>query len=113
MSKDAETLIGHILDSIHLIQEYTNQLSLDDFLASTQVQDAVIRRIAIIGEAVKNLSYELRQAHPDVPWRQIAGMRDIVIHEYFGVDLELTWRTVQNDLPEFEQKLKDISEKIK
>ncbi len=112
MSKQAKVFIEHILESIRLIQTYTDQLSKDDFLASLQVQDAVTRRLEIIGEAVKNLPSDLKGQHAEVPWRQIARMRDVLIHRYFGVDLELTWKTLRKDLPELEQKLSRILEEM-
>ena len=72
------------------------------------MQDALIRRIEIIGEAVKNLPREFRDRYPVIPWGDIAGMRDKLMHHYFGVDSEVVWRTVQDDIPELKKKIKEI-----
>ena len=112
MKKDPKVFIGHILESIHLIEKYVDQMSKDDFLKSVSIQDAVIRRLEIIGEAVKNIPPEFRDEYPDIPWRQIAGMRDVLIHGYFGVDLDLTWKVVKSDLPKLERKIAGILKKL-
>ncbi len=108
MSKDIKVFLKHILDSISLIENYTSQISKRQFLKSPQIQDAVLRRLEIIGEATKNIPDDFRKGYPDIPWREMAGMRDILIHEYFGVDLDLTWTTVKESLPNLKQNLSKI-----
>ena len=106
MIKDSSIFIEHILESIELIENYTENITFEDFSESIQLQDAVIRRIIIIGEAVKNLSEDIKEKYPDISWKEIAGMRDILIHAYFGIDIELTWETVKNDIPDLKNQLK-------
>jgi len=79
-----------------------------EFFKSRHLQDAIIRRLEIIGEAVKNLPMPFRSKYTDIPWKQIAGMRDILIHEYFDVDLVLTWRVVKQELPSIKKRLAAI-----
>ena len=112
MSKDPKVLLQHILQSMELIEEYTQQLSAQEFLKLTSIQDAVIRRLEVIGEAAKNLPSEFKEKYQDIPWRKIAGMRDVLIHEYFGVDLNLTWQVAQNELPLLKDQLEDIFRQI-
>ena len=96
--KDALVYVRHILDSARRVEEYT-RTGRKAFDASTQIQDAVIRNLEIIGEAAKQAPDSLRRKHPKIPWKGMAGMRDKLIHHYFGVDLALVWVVVEKDIP--------------
>lgn len=106
MKRD-ELYLRHILDAIDLIAEYVI-IGEDRFLAETQPQDAVIRRLEIIGEATKRLSPELRARHPDVDWKLATGMRDVLIHNYMGVNLFDVWETARDDAPKLKRQVEAI-----
>ena len=106
MEKDNKVFLEHILESIEFIENYTGGLSENNFFSSTEKQDSVIRRLEIIGEAARNLADNFKTANTHIPWRDIADFRNVLIHEYFGVDKEKVWAVVKNDLPGLKKELK-------
>ena len=108
MNKDPQIFLKHILESIAWIEKDIEEMSKDDFLKNVPIQDAVVRRIEIIGEAIRYLPPEVKKESSDVPWQDIMDMRNKIIHEYFGVDLELVWEVVQKDIPELKGKVEEI-----
>lgn len=108
MKKDSKILLFDILDSIENIEKYTKNISEDKFFDNIQIQDAVVRRIEIIGEAVKNLPISFRNKHTDIPWKKIAGTRDVLIHDYSGVDVDLVWEIIKNDIPKLKRQIKKL-----
>lgn len=108
MKRDVRVYFDDILESIKLIQKYTANVTEDDFRKSVDIQDAVIRRLEIIGEAVKHIPDEMRNKYPDVPWKKIAGARDIFVHEYFGVRFDRVWGTIANDLPSLKRQVEEL-----
>lgn len=101
--------IEHILLSIEKIQAYTSGISKEDFFSNEMIQDAVIRNFEIIGEATKKVSDDLKLSCSEVPWRLMAGMRDKLIHDYLGVDLEMIWVTIEIDIPQLKKLLENIN----
>ena len=108
MKKDYKIFIKHILESIQIIENYLKDKNKQDFLDSQLIQDGITRRIEIIGEAVKNIPEEIKKLQPDIPWKEIAGMLDVIIHKYFGIDLDLTWQVIEKDLPSLKVKLNNL-----
>jgi len=108
MSKREDAAVIHdIKEAIRRIISYTSKLKYDDFLKDFKTQDAVIRNIEILGEAVKLLSDETKEKYPNIPWKDIAGTRDKLIHDYFGVNIDIVWNIVKNEIPSIYSLLKD------
>jgi len=108
MNKYDDVYLHHILDSISRIEKFTEGINKNEFKNNELIQSAVIRQIEIIGEASKKLSDKFKNNYPNIPWTDITGMRDKLIHGYFGVDIDIVWLTIQKDIP----KLRDLIKKI-
>jgi len=106
--KDDSIYIDHILLSINNILIYTKDISKEDFAKNTLIQDAVIRNFEIIGEATKKISPDFKKVNFEVPWKEMAGMRDKLIHDYIGIDIQVIWDTIQQDLPNLQKIIKGI-----
>ena len=102
MSKDPRAYLAHILESLQKIERFTAD-GKARFLGDAMVQDAVLRNFEIVGEAAKRLDDAYRAAHPGIPWRAVAGLRDVLIHQYAGVDLQRVWAIVEGELPGLSQ----------
>ena len=113
MKKDPLIFIEHITESIENIELYSKDVSKDNFLKDKKIQDAVVRRLEVIGEAVKNLPKDFIKKYPDIFWKEIIGTRDKIIHHYFGVDLDIMWVIIKKDIPKLKNKIKKILNNIK
>lgn len=113
MKKDKVIFLEHIIKAIEEIQNFSKSLSKNEFMKDSLRQSAIIRQIEIIGEAVKNLPIDFINKYPLISWGDIAGMRDKLMHHYFGVNLETIWITLEEDIPTLKKQIKDILEKEK
>ncbi len=100
--------LSDIQEAIRRVSVYTTGITYEAFLTDTKTQDAVIRNLEVTGEATKNLSEELRAKYPDVPWQSMAGVRDRLIHHYFGINLDIVWQIVTVELPDVASQMGEI-----
>jgi uncharacterized protein with HEPN domain len=106
MSRDSTLFLHDILNACNHILEFTKDCNSETFIKDEKTSSAVIRKLEIIGEAAKRLPDEIKLKYKDIPWKKMAGMRDNLTHAYFGVDYDLVWQTITNDIPEI---IKDVT----
>ena len=111
--RDQKVLLEDILSSIEIIEGQMKDADESKFKESIPFQDAVIRRLSIIGEVSKNVTKELKDKHRDINWKNIAGMRDLIVHEYFDMDLDLVWNTIKIDLPVLKKTVTEMLKESK
>ncbi|MBU0519389.1 DUF86 domain-containing protein [bacterium] len=111
MTRDPEIFIEDILEAINKIDSYIKGLKFDAFKENELVIDAVVRNIEIIGEASKHIPQEIKKEHSEVPWNKMVGLRNIIIHEYFGIDLEIIWHIITVNLPETKPYITELLKK--
>lgn len=112
MKRDYKLFIKDILDCIDKIEEFAGNMKLEDFVKDDKTSSAVVRKLEIIGEAAKNLPKSLRQKYKELPWTEMAKMRDKIIHFYFGVDYEIVWKVIRERLPQIKSELTEILEEL-
>lgn len=108
MIRNSKLYLKDILDSMEKIDNFVGNMKYEEFLEDDKTSSAVVRKLEIIGEAVKNIPDEIRNVYLDMPWREMAGMRDKLIHWYFGVDYEIVWKVIKEDIPNLKPKFQKI-----
>jgi len=110
MKKDDSVYLRHIMDAFVQIERYTDGVSHDDFMENRLLQDGVIRQLEVMGEAARNLTEDLRNEYPNIPWRQMIGLRNRMIHAYFNVNLQIIWEIIQGDIPNLKKDINYVLE---
>ncbi len=112
MKRDSRLYLDDIFDAVEKIQNYVEGLTFEQFSEDSKTVDAIVRNFEIIGEATKRVPLETKEEYPQVPWKLMAGTRDKLIHEYFGVNLQVMWKAIKEDLPPLKRSIKQLLQKL-
>jgi len=112
MKKDDKVYLRHVLDAIAQVEDYLKGTTAKKFLQTRLLQDAVVRQLEIIGEASRYLSNEFHERHPEIPWGQIIGLRNRLIHAYFSINFQTIWEIIEHDLPSLKQNVERLLEEM-
>lgn len=110
--RNIKVYLDDILESIGKIEKYTEKVSEEEFYKNDQLQDSILRRLEVIGEAVNNIPKEFRDKYSKIPWRKISGIRNVLIHEYFGVNMKRVWKVIVEDISKLKEDIIKIKKEI-
>lgn len=111
-SKSDKVRLEHINSSIEELETFTKNVSIEDFTNTPMIKWASIKELEIIGEATNHISQETQNLAPTIPWKKIIGMRNVLVHQYFGVDIEITWEIIQSDIPKLKKEIIKLLKKL-
>lgn len=112
MKRNPKIFLLDILESIEKIEKYTKGATEKKFLASDEMQDAVMKRLEVIGEAAKHIPERIKKEYPEIPWQKMGSMRNVLIHEYFGIVMKRVWDTTRKDLPKLKKQIAKLIDKF-
>jgi uncharacterized protein with HEPN domain len=112
LKRDSRLYLDDILDAVEKIENYVEGLTFEQFSEDSKTVDAIVRNFEIIGEATKRIPSETKDKYPQIPWKMMAGTRDKLIHEYFGVNMQVLWKAVKEDIPPLKRSIKQLLQKI-
>ena len=113
MKRDYQLFIKDALEAMEAIENFVEGMTFDELTQDDKTSSAVIRKFEIIGEATKHFPEQLKEKYPEVPWKNMAGMRDRLIHAYFGIDYQLVWDTIKNEIPKIKEIFTNILKDLK